>query len=82
MNIVYGFGGLRSDGDILSLSPSIPESWEGYKFRIVYDEKLLSVEVKKDKVALKTLQGGSIRLSLYKNVVVIDGKERVFEMPS
>lgn len=80
MNIVYGFGGLRSDGEILSLAPSIPDSWQGYKFRIVYDNEVLCVEVKKNKVMLKTLKGGSIRLSLYQNVVVIDGKEQVFEV--
>ncbi|HCM14276.1 MAG TPA: family 65 glycosyl hydrolase, partial [Lachnospiraceae bacterium] len=33
MNIVYGFAGMRSDGDILSFSPSIPAAWNGYSFR-------------------------------------------------
>lgn len=27
MNIVYGFGGLRSDGEKLSVAPSIPKNW-------------------------------------------------------
>ena len=27
MNIVYGFGGLREDGDMLKLAPSIKKKW-------------------------------------------------------
>ena len=44
MNIVYGFGGLRSDGEMLSLAPNIPAQWYSYKFRIVYGDEVLSVE--------------------------------------
>lgn len=82
MNIVYGFGGLRSDGDVLFMAPSIPEMWESYKFRIVYGDDVLCVEVKKDQVLLKTLEGGTIRLSLYGSIVAIDGEERAFAMPA
>ena len=27
LNIVYGFGGLRSDGNILVLKPVLPSNW-------------------------------------------------------
>ena len=82
MNIVYGFGGLRSDGEMLSLAPNIPAQWDGYKFRIVYGDEVLSVEVKKDKVYLKTLDGKSIPLKIYDREVTIDGQEQVFEIPA
>ncbi len=36
VNIVYGFGGLRSDGETLVLRPKIPPMWENYSFRFVY----------------------------------------------
>ena len=81
MNIVYGFGGLRSDGELLSLAPSIPEEWNGYRFRIVYDNKVLSVEVKKDKVMLRTLDGGDIRMALYGKEVLINGEKKEFDIP-
>ena len=82
MNIVYGFGGLRSDGEILSLAPNIPTQWDSYKFHIVYGDEVLSVEVKKDKVYLKTLDGKSIPLKIYDKEVTIDGQEQVFEIPA
>lgn len=78
MNIVYGFGGLRSDGEILSLSPSIPDEWEGYKFHIVYGNEVLCVEVDKEKVQLKTLEGGTVRLAIYNNEVEVNGRGETF----
>lgn len=82
MNIVYGFGGLRSDADILSLAPSIPAQWEGYKFRIVYGTEVICVEVAKDKVLLKTMGGSDVKLRIYKEEVTINGQERTFAIPA
>ena len=51
MNIVYGFGGLRSDGACLSLAPQIPAIWKRYAFKINRG-KNIRVEVTKDEVKL------------------------------
>ena len=75
MNIVYGFGGLRADGDMLTLAPSIPEQWEGYRFHIVY------LEVRKGQTEIYTLHGGQIVLGIYGQIAMIDGKKQVFAMP-
>lgn len=52
MNIVYGFGGLRCDGDVVNLSPSLPESWNGFSFRLNRAGWSVLVEVRRDKVRL------------------------------
>src|SRR5512138_1099684 len=36
MNIVYGFGGMRSDGEMLSFHPAIPAHWNGYSLQVYY----------------------------------------------
>lgn len=82
MNIVYGFGGLRSDGRMLSLAPGIPAQWEKYDFRIVYGEEVVCVEVHKDKVVLYTLQGGKVRLCIYGEETDIDGEKKLFSIPA
>lgn len=82
MNIVYGFGGLRSDGEQFSLSPAIPKEWAGYRFHIVYDESVLCVEVQKEKVLLKTVDGGTVRLMIYGREVEISGEEKEFKIPA
>lgn len=73
VNIVYGFGGLRSDGELLSLSPSIPESWNSYSFRIVYRTGILSVKVEKEKVTLTVLNDRKIKVCVYDKIYELDG---------
>lgn len=57
MNIVYGFGGMRSDGRILAFSPSIPKTWEAYSFNVLYRGTLLKVCVNNE-TATFTVAGG------------------------
>ncbi|MDO5572762.1 MAG: glycosyl hydrolase family 65 protein [bacterium] len=45
MNIVYGFGGMRSDGEMLCFQPSVPKEWRSYSFRIVYHGDVIIVTV-------------------------------------
>ena len=54
MNIVYGFGGLRSDGSILVLNPSLPGQWTEYEFGILYRNVHIRVKVSKGEAALST----------------------------
>ncbi len=42
MNIVYGFGGMRSDGELLSFEPSIPSHWSRYCFQVAYRGSVLT----------------------------------------
>ena len=59
MNIVYGFGGMRSDGEMLSFSPSIPQSWKGYSFQVMYHGSVIRVEVSQDKANIRVVEGAS-----------------------
>lgn len=82
MNIVYGFGGLRCDGEMLSLAPFLPEKWEGYRFRIVYEGVVICVEVKKGRVFLNTLGGKVIELRIYGEPVRLGEEKQIFVMPA
>ncbi len=61
LNIVYGFAGMRSDGDFLSFKPTIPEKWNSYSFSIVYREIKILVKVDQEKATFKTA-GGSVKV--------------------
>ncbi|MBR3645283.1 MAG: family 65 glycosyl hydrolase [Lachnospiraceae bacterium] len=73
MNIVYGFGGLRTDGEEISISPSIPKDWNRYIFKISYADDVLEVNVSKDKLEMKTLHGNEVEINVYGNKVAIGG---------
>ncbi len=57
MNVVYGFGGMRSDDEILTFNPTLPKQWQGYQFKILYREKILTVDIRSGKATF-TLDGG------------------------
>ncbi len=64
MNIVYGFGGLRSDKKILSLSPMILDKWNKYSFKINYQDAHLKINVDKEKVVI-TNKGKKVSIKVY-----------------
>jgi len=64
MNIVYGFGGMRSDGDILYFSPKIPSKWDKYSFTIVVKGNILKVEVSKNKAIFKLINDSCINVDI------------------
>lgn len=65
MNIVYGFGGLTSDGDILSLAPCIPSGWEKYSFSLCAGGSVLRISVTQKEVTLEVVRGDAVKLKLY-----------------
>ncbi len=65
MNIVYGFGGMRSDGTVLRFSPSIPVQWSCYSFRLIYGGDILCVTVTQKEAEFRTLSGREIDLEVY-----------------
>jgi maltose phosphorylase len=62
MNIVYGFGGMRSDGELLSFNPSIPAHWNRYCFQIVYKGSVLSIDVSHEKAFIRVAEGGPVTI--------------------
>lgn len=81
MNIVYGFGGMRSDGERLELNPSIPKEWQGYSFHITYEQQVISVEVGKERIQLYTLGDRPVTICVYGNIYEINEKATEITIP-
>ncbi len=72
MNIVYGFGGLRSDRPTLQLAPTILPTWQEYSFKLVVHGSRLEVRVTQEYVEL-ALHGMPIELKIYdKDIRLVD----------
>jgi maltose phosphorylase len=54
MNIVYGFGGFRSDGATPAFNPALPEQWETYEFRLRYQGVRIRIRVSAEWVSFST----------------------------
>lgn len=72
MNIVYGFGGMRSDGARLSFQPTLPQRWTSYSFQVRYEGVLLGIIVNKDSVSFRAIEGGSTEVTVYGQPVLVD----------
>lgn len=72
MNIVYGFGGMRSDGALLSFNPSLPAKWKSYSFKIIYRDSILCVTVKSNSVRFRTITGQPVTILLYDKEHMVD----------
>ncbi len=72
MNIVYGFGGMRSDGDVLSFKPSIPTHWNGYSFQVAYCGSVIRVEVLQGNAILRLIDGEPISVKVCGQVMEIN----------
>ena len=75
MNIVYGFGGLRSDREVLSINPIIIDEWDSYSFKLKYKDTKIKIEVNKSKVIITTDK--KVKLRIYNKDYEIDNKLEV-----
>ena len=74
MNIVYGFGGLRSDREMLKLSPTILSTWKSYSFKIYYQGSTLKFKVTQDHVEID-VSGKPVTLEIYHHIYTISHHE-------
>lgn len=80
MNIVYGFGGMRSDGERLSFQPSLPERWNEYSFQVMYEGVLLRILVNKTSVTLTAINGGSTDIIVYGQSITVDASGKTLPL--
>ena len=64
-NFICGYGGLRSDSEVLSFSPKIADNWKSYQFRVQYRDSTLEVVVNKTQVSFRVIDGGSVEIRIY-----------------
>lgn len=65
INIVYGFGGLRSDGEGLNFAPHLPERWKSVGFSILYQGRLIKVMMLREKITVSLVNGEPIEIRVY-----------------
>ncbi|MDD4564332.1 MAG: beta-phosphoglucomutase [Eubacteriales bacterium] len=70
--VVFGFGGFRLKEQGISFAPILPSNWEGYRFKICYEDSHLKVEVLPHQ-CIFTLESGS------EKQILIYGKEYLLE---
>ncbi len=76
-NIVYGFAGLRSDGDRLSFAPHLPERWRRLSFSLTYKGRILTVCMEPERTVIRLKSGVPMALVVYDESHTLDGGDLV-----
>lgn len=62
--LVYGFGGLRDQGEVLSFDPRLPPAWPRLAFRLQRHQSRILVEVTQEEMTFTLLGGPPLTLSV------------------
>ena len=77
VNIVYGFAGLRSDGDGLCFAPRLPERWNRLTFSILYRERVIRIRMERGRSGFTLTRGEPLPVRIYGRPVTLSGEELV-----
>ncbi|MEI6780693.1 MAG: glycosyl hydrolase family 65 protein, partial [Verrucomicrobiota bacterium] len=67
-NMIYGWGGLRTDGNLLSFIPAIPRKWKAFSYRLRYHGSILEITVNKDSARFRVVSGADVKIKIYGRV--------------
>lgn len=65
MAFIYGFAGLRIKEQGIFLAPHLPEQWDGYQFRIFYENSKIQVEVSKKECVITLIEGAEKEIHVF-----------------
>jgi len=82
LNVVYGFGGMRSDGRRLSFNPSLPATWKAFTFQVIYRGSVLSVRVTREEVMLRIVSGSAFSVDVFDKTVRVTKAGISLPMPA
>jgi maltose phosphorylase len=73
-SMVFGFGGMRTDGDVLSFQPTIPSRWKSYRFRVCYQNAVIEVRVSRKMARFQLINGPAVKIQVYGKNVTLNTK--------
>ena len=80
LTLIYGYGGLRTDGEVLEFCPSLIASVSSYAFSVEWRGVRLDVEIGDGAASFKT-RGGSMPIKVYGVDYNVDAAGFAIELP-
>jgi len=73
-SMIFGFGGMRTDGDVLCFRPTLPAQWKSYRFRVCYQGAIIEVRVNGKQVEFQVISGPAVDIRVYGERYMLDAK--------
>lgn len=64
MTAVFGFGGVRFDGDTVHVTPHLPAAWRKLAFRLRYRGRVIAFEMTAAETAVKVVSGAPLDIQV------------------
>jgi maltose phosphorylase len=71
-SMIFGFGGMRTDGEVLSFQPMIPTQWKSYRFRVCYRDAILEVRMNHQQAEFQVIRGPAVAVQVYGKKYMLD----------
>lgn len=71
LGIINGFAGYRIKEDGISIAPTVPKQFEGYRFRIQYLGSWLEIKVKEN-IRVELLKGNPVMIKIYNHEYMVE----------
>ncbi len=76
--VVFGFGGMSFDGDVLRFDPHLPEAWSATRFRIARFSTLMEVELRSGGgCTITSLEGPALSIGTLSTTVTLEPGETI-----
>ena len=75
MAVVEGMAGVRVRESGLEINPTIPEAWQSYTFRILYQTVPLEISIDKSNVSIKNMGNKPVTCLVKKEMITIRAGE-------
>ncbi len=80
-NIVYGFAGLRSDGDLLRFAPCLPERWKSLRFSVLYRGRVIIIRMEQDGTVFRLAEGEPLQVKIMDQVYTLNQEDLFIPRP-
>ena len=70
--IVRGFAGMQVLEGLMSFSPTIPQKWNSYTFKINFRERTLQLCINKRNIEVKLIKGPSLKIKVYEKEYILE----------
>jgi maltose phosphorylase len=77
-NIVYGFAGLRSDGEQLRFAPRLPARWKSLRFSVRYRGRVICVRMEPERTSFRLAEGGPLPVQIGRETCTLTREEQFF----
>jgi len=74
MSVVKGFGGMRVRDGKLHFAPILPDQWKGYSFRLEFRNRVVRVNVSKEKTETLLEAGDPIEIVMNGKAIRLEPK--------